>query len=98
MKHSCLIEKETNKKKTLIQMKEEKVLGFTIKYELYESIYQNRSSYDLKVTKLFDNTIEEESYITAFEWRKNKAQNIFDQILKGKVTPMSLEECVLELI
>jgi hypothetical protein len=81
----------------LIKIEEVTYDEFRLKYELY-CTFNERKSYDLKVTKYNKQKLVEESKVIDFEWREKEAQNIFSIITKGKVTPLCLEDCVLELI
>lgn len=71
---------------------------FMMRYDLYCSSDGDMNSYHIKITKIVGGKIEEEALVHNFEWRKKEAQNIFETIIKGEVTPHCLEDCVLELI
>ncbi len=83
--------------KNLICKAERTFPDFIVEYQLFES----EKVFDIKALK-FPNKesshVFEESTVLNFEWRKKEAILIFEKIVRCSVTPMCLEDAILELI
>lgn len=94
---TCLFD-EMVKGKKLICSKSKRVLDFDVEYSLFSSEKDGRKSFDITLTK-YENAVKTRvDTVIDFEWREKEAQNVFETLYNGDVTPMCLEECVLELI
>ncbi len=98
MKYILSKNKDREIKDKSIKTEFKMVNGFVLRYDLYHSSDGYITSYHIKTTKIVCGNIEEEAWVHNFEWRKKEAQNIFETIIRGEVTPHCLEDCVLELI
>ena len=91
---------------SIILSKEENVLNFTVKYELFEKHINNEKTFCLRLSKKENDKIKppsqnnaaEEAVLNNFESRKETAISIYNALIENKVTPMCLYDSVLELI
>ncbi len=94
------MEIQTNKK--LIYKAERNFPDFKVEYQLFErTVRRNKRTFDIKALKIpsKNSTCQyEESLVTNFEWRKNEAISIFEKTVEFSVTPMCLEDAILEFI
>ncbi len=96
-----MIKSIENSEKTALSLVNSETVScndFILLYELYQTTKENRLSFDLRIAKYYGDLLIEDKKVIDFEWREKEAQNIFTILIKGEVTPMCLEECVLELI
>ena len=86
------------RKTILIKETKNHIMNFCVKYELLLSDNNKIPSYDIRLTKYIKSVIVEEQQVIDFEWREKEALAAFDKLVRNKVTPMCLEECILEII
>lgn len=89
---------ENNATQKLIHEDFKVIENFTVKYQLLVTHQENNKSFDLILTKYKDGISIEKAELKHFTSSKKEALKIFNQLTNGSVTPMCLDDCVLELL
>ena len=74
------------------------IQNFTVKYQLFVSDSETHKAYNLTLVKSENGTDTDISTIKNFTANEKEALKIYQALIDGNVTPMCLEDCVLELL
>ncbi len=89
---------KTIEKNRMIRTETREILDFYVEYTLTETEREGRPSYNIHLLKKCENGNTETASGIDFHWNKEKAIEIFEKIVVGLVTPISLEDVLGELL
>ena len=75
-----------------------RIKNFTVRYQLYVSYFETHQEYYITLTKAENGIDIDTSTIKNFTSNEKEALKIYQALIDGNVTPMCLEDCVLELL
>lgn len=89
---------ENNSTPKLIQEDFIEIEDFFVKYQLFVTCHEGNHSFSIILEKYNCYICTEKAEIQNFTSNEKEALKIFNKLTNGSVTPMCLEDCVLELL